>query len=80
MSPIVLLFDNIKTEVTGKLHFSKLGNARGKYKGKIIPVIGRGGPKVYETSRLPYFLDNQLKDGGEIFSIMPDSLYPKEAS
>jgi hypothetical protein len=35
-----------------------------KGKGKIIPVTGRGGPWSCETSRLPLFLDNRLKDGG----------------
>jgi hypothetical protein len=33
---------------------------------KAIPVTGRGGPQVYETSRLPHFLDNRLKAGGEV--------------
>jgi hypothetical protein len=37
-------------------------------KSKAIPVIGRGGPYVCETSRLPHFLDNWLRDGGEFFS------------
>jgi hypothetical protein len=34
-------------------------------KDKAIPVTGRGGPQVYETSRLPHFLDNRLTDGDE---------------
>jgi hypothetical protein len=33
-----------------------------------IPVTGRGGPYVYETSRLPHFVDNRLKDD-EIISL-----------
>jgi hypothetical protein len=34
-------------------------------KGKAI----RRGPKGCETSRLPYFLDNRLTDGGEVASL-----------
>jgi hypothetical protein len=37
-------------------------------KGKAIPVTGREGPWGCETSRLPYFLDNQLTDVGEVVS------------
>jgi hypothetical protein len=33
-------------------------------KGKVVPVIGCGGPWSCETSRLPHFLDNRLTDGG----------------
>jgi hypothetical protein len=36
---------------------------------RAIPVTGRGGPYGYETSRLPHFLDNRLRDGGEVVSI-----------
>jgi hypothetical protein len=38
-------------------------------KGKLIPVTACGGPKSCETSRLPYFLDNRLTDGGEVVSL-----------
>jgi hypothetical protein len=38
-------------------------------KGKSIPVTGRDGPYVCETSRLPHFLDNRLTDGGEVVSL-----------
>jgi hypothetical protein len=38
-------------------------------KGKAIPVIGHGGPHACATSRLPYFLDNRLTDGGEFVSL-----------
>jgi hypothetical protein len=41
-----------------------------KGKGKSIPVTGRGGPQGCERSRLPYFLDSRLTDGGEVFSLM----------
>jgi hypothetical protein len=34
-----------------------------------IPVTGSGGPQGCETSRLPYFLDNRLTDGGEVVSL-----------
>jgi hypothetical protein len=29
----------------------------------------RGGPEDFETSRLPYFLDNRFTDGSEILSL-----------
>jgi hypothetical protein len=35
-------------------------------KGKAIPVTGRGGSQGSDTSRLPHFLENRLKDGGEV--------------
>jgi hypothetical protein len=38
-------------------------------KREAIPVTGHGGPQRYETSRLPYFLDNRLTDGGEVVSL-----------
>jgi hypothetical protein len=36
---------------------------------KAISVTGRGSPQNCETSRLPYFLDNRLTDGGEVASL-----------
>jgi hypothetical protein len=38
-------------------------------KSKIILLIHCGGPQGCETSRLPYFLDNRLTDGGEVVSL-----------
>jgi hypothetical protein len=38
--------------------------------GKVIAVTGRGGPLDYEKSKLPYFLDNRLTDGGGVVSFM----------
>jgi hypothetical protein len=47
--------------------------------GKAIPVTGRGGPQDCDTSRLPHFLDNRLKDGGEVVSLtLRSHLYPQE--
>jgi hypothetical protein len=43
--------------------------------GKAIPVTGRGDPYVYETSRLPHFLDNRLTDDGEIVTLKQRSLF-----
>jgi hypothetical protein len=49
------------------------------YKDKAIPVTGRGGPYVCETSRLPHFLDNRLIDGGEVVSLKRRPLFtPQE--
>jgi hypothetical protein len=42
---------------------------KGTKKDKTISVTGRGGSKVFETSRLPHFLDNRLIDGGEVVSL-----------
>jgi hypothetical protein len=42
---------------------------------KAIPVTGRGGLLGYETSRNPHFLDSQLRDGSEVVSFMPATLY-----
>jgi hypothetical protein len=39
-------------------------------KGKAIPATGNRGPQGCEMSRLPYFLDNLLIDGGEVVSLM----------
>jgi hypothetical protein len=41
-----------------------------KVKSKAIPVTGHEGPQGCEMSRLPHFLDSQLTDGGEVFSLM----------
>jgi hypothetical protein len=43
-----------------------LGGKKKKRNGKAIPVIGRGGPYGYETSRLSHFLYSRLTDGGEV--------------
>jgi hypothetical protein len=44
-----------------------------------IPITGRGGPQGCETSRLPHFLDNRLRDGGEVVSLTrPAAVYPQE--
>jgi hypothetical protein len=47
-----------------------------------FPVTDRGGPYGSKTSRLPYFLDNRLKDGGEFVSLTlrPDAFNPQEDS
>jgi hypothetical protein len=38
-------------------------------KGRAIFVTGHGGPKSYDTLRLPHFLDNRLTDGGEVVTL-----------
>jgi hypothetical protein len=48
---------------------------KGTPKGKAIPITGRGGPWVCETSRLPHFLDNQLTDGVEVVSFTRRPLF-----
>jgi hypothetical protein len=40
-----------------------------KGKGKATPVTGRESPEDCETSRLPHFLDNRLKDAREVVSL-----------
>jgi hypothetical protein len=40
-----------------------------------IKVTGRGSPKGSETSRLPHFLDNRLKDGDEIVNLTRRPLF-----
>jgi hypothetical protein len=49
-----------QTALTVLLHAGK--------KGKAIPVTGRGGPYVCETSRLPHFVDSRLTDGGNVIA------------
>jgi hypothetical protein len=36
---------------------------------KTIPERGCGGPFDFETARLPHFLHNRLKDGGDIVNL-----------
>jgi hypothetical protein len=36
---------------------------------KAIPARGLGGPQGCEVSRLPHFIDNRPKDGGEVVSL-----------
>jgi hypothetical protein len=36
---------------------------------KYMPVIDCGGPWDFETSRLPHFVENRLKDGCEVVSL-----------
>jgi hypothetical protein len=45
---------------------------------QVIPVTARGGPYVYETSRLPHILDNRLTNGDELVSLTrrPATIYP----
>jgi hypothetical protein len=45
---------------------SRMQVTPGKSKGKAITATGREGPSGCETSRIPHFLDNLLKDGGEV--------------
>jgi hypothetical protein len=46
------------------------GKGKKKKKGKAIPVTGREGPKGYERSRLPHFIDNRFKGGSKVVSLM----------
>jgi hypothetical protein len=47
------------------LNYDQLTDSCLNIKGKAIPVTDRGGPQGCETSRLPYFIDSRLTDGGE---------------
>jgi hypothetical protein len=44
-------------------------------KGKPITLISRGGPWISETSRLPYFLEIRLTDGGMVVSLTHRPLF-----
>jgi hypothetical protein len=54
--------------ITVNTYINYLLKYKGKKKGKVIPVTGRGDPKGFETSRFPHFLDNRLTGGGEVVS------------
>jgi hypothetical protein len=41
-----------------------------RVKSKASTVTGHGFPKGCEMSRLPHFLDNGPRDGGEVFRLM----------
>jgi hypothetical protein len=43
----------------------------------VVPIKGREGPYICETSRLPHFfsLDSRLTDGGEVVSLTRRSLF-----
>jgi hypothetical protein len=51
-----------------------------KVEGKAIPVTGHGGRYNYDTSRLPHFLENRLRDGCVVFSFTRrlGDLYPQQ--
>jgi hypothetical protein len=53
-----------------------------RVKCEAIPVTGRGGPKAYETSRLPHLVDSRLTDGGKVVSLARPltALYPQKDS
>jgi hypothetical protein len=53
------------------------GLGRGQYPNinmeggsKVIPVTGRGGLQGCEMLRISHILDNRIKNGGEIVSLM----------
>jgi hypothetical protein len=45
-----------------------LNSAASHSKSKAIPVTGLGGLSGCERLRIPYFIDNWLKDGGKVVS------------
>jgi uncharacterized membrane protein YkgB len=50
-------------------------------KDKILPVTGRGVPYGRETSRLPDFLYNRLRDSGDVVSLTHQPYFtPQEDS
>jgi hypothetical protein len=49
-------------------------------RGKVMPVIGCGGPYSCETSRLPHFLDNRLTDAGDVSLTRQPPFTPQEDS
>jgi hypothetical protein len=54
-----------------------------KKQSKAIPVLGGGSPYICEISKIPYFVDSLLRDGGVVISLtrrrrfipQEDSLY-----
>jgi hypothetical protein len=47
-------------------HTIKKWDGGGGKKIEATLVTGRGVPYGFETSRLPYFLDNRLTEGGKV--------------
>jgi hypothetical protein len=54
-------FHNLNTVLRNQASFSSLDSNA---------VTGRGSQKVCETSRLPHFLGNTLRNGGVVISLM----------
>jgi hypothetical protein len=71
---------NFKASIVTR-RFTNPSQVKVKIKIKSIPTTGRGGPRGCETSRLPHFLDNRLRDGGEVVSPTRRPLFtPQEDS
>jgi hypothetical protein len=49
---------------------------------KAIPITSHGGTQGCATSRLPYFIDNRITDGGKVVSLkrLPAAIYLQEHS
>jgi hypothetical protein len=61
---------NLYCNIQIYIYVIKNGFCINKCSQKGIPVAGRGGPKGWETSRLPHVLEFWLTDGGEAVSLM----------
>jgi hypothetical protein len=61
---------NLPSSIKYEVYLEEIGNA--------LPVTGRGGPKVCETSRLPHFLNNRSTDGSESVRLMRRPPLPLE--
>jgi hypothetical protein len=55
--------------LTGNVRNTKISNTLQIKKDKAVPVTGRGGPQVCETSRIPNFLDSRLTDSVELSAL-----------
>jgi hypothetical protein len=67
-------WDSFKLCSTSRPHLEGLKSSNHlpigkKKKAKVIPITGHRGPKGPETSRIPRFLDNRLRDGGATVSL-----------
>jgi hypothetical protein len=67
--PLYPLRSNPQYSLDRKLDQFQFRSGRCGVKSWSYPLTGRGGPYGYETSRLPYFLDNRLTHGGEVVSL-----------
>jgi hypothetical protein len=60
---------SVDSQRTASCHFPEYAVEPQPVRSETVSVTGRGCPQSCEMSRLPYFLDNQLTDVGEVVSL-----------